>query len=247
MWRCFTRAAIAAAALGSAGLVSVSVAVAVGMAAASPGPMKPLRYENAAVLAVFPTPTATPAQQLPAPILVLPPFPAAPPPAAPPAPPPPALVAVAAAKPASARALAAPATPSAALPAPTTVAPSTSAPDVPLTTAERAVDIAMKQIGKPYRYGGVGPNTFDCSGLTRYAYGIAGIQLPHSAAGQYRSGPRIARSQLQPGDLIFWRGLGHVGIYIGGGRMVHAPASGDVVTITSIDQGGFYGAVRPAA
>jgi len=115
-----------------------------------------------------------------------------------------------------------------------------------MTAAQRAVDVATKQIGKPYRYGGLGPSTFDCSGLTKYAYGLAGIQLPHSAAGQYHSGLRIGRGQLQPGDLIFWRGLGHVGIYIGGGRMVHAPATGYVVTIASIDQGGFFGAVRPA-
>lgn len=120
-------------------------------------------------------------------------------------------------------------------------------PAVPETPAQRAVVVAMGQIGKPYRFGGLGPSTFDCSGLTKYAYGLVGIQLPHSAAGQYHSGTRIARGQLQPGDLIFWRGLGHVGIYVGGGRMVHAPATGLLVTIASIDQGGFYGAVRPAA
>jgi cell wall-associated NlpC family hydrolase len=105
--------------------------------------------------------------------------------------------------------------------------------------------MALSELGKPYRYGALGPSTFDCSGLTKFAYGAAGITLPHSAAAQYRSGRRVDRSQLQPGDLIFWRGLGHVGMYIGGGRMVHAPETGDVVRITSIDQGAYLGAVRP--
>jgi peptidoglycan DL-endopeptidase CwlO len=116
-----------------------------------------------------------------------------------------------------------------------------------LSPAARAVQTALTELGKPYRYGALGPSTFDCSGLTLFAYHAAGVTLPHSAAAQYRSGHPVSRSQLQAGDLIFWRGLGHVGIYIGGGRMVHAPKTGSVVTITSIDQGGYLGAVRPAA
>ena len=118
-------------------------------------------------------------------------------------------------------------------------------PPPPLSRATQAVETALKELGKPYRYGALGPSTFDCSGLTKFAYGAAGIELPHSAAGQYRSGRRVDRGQLQPGDLIFWRGLGHVGMYIGGGRMIHAPETGDVVRITSIDQGAYLGAVRP--
>jgi cell wall-associated NlpC family hydrolase len=117
----------------------------------------------------------------------------------------------------------------------------------PLPAAARAVEAALTELGKPYRYGALGPSTFDCSGLTKFAYGAAGISLPHSAAAQYQSGHRVNRNQLQPGDLIFWRGLDHVGMYIGNGKMVHAPRTGEVVTIISIDQGGYLGAVRPGA
>jgi cell wall-associated NlpC family hydrolase len=120
-----------------------------------------------------------------------------------------------------------------------------AAPPPPLSAAARAVETALKEIGRPYRYGALGPSTFDCSGLTKFAYGAAGIVLPHSAAAQYGSGRRVNRNQLQPGDLIFWKGLGHVGMYIGAGRMVHAPQRGQLVTITSIDQGAYLGAVRP--
>jgi cell wall-associated NlpC family hydrolase len=120
-----------------------------------------------------------------------------------------------------------------------------AAPPPPLSAAARAVETALKEIGRPYRYGALGPSTFDCSGLTKFAYGAAGIVLPHSAAAQYGSGRRVNRNQLQPGDLIFWKGLGHVGMYIGAGRMVHAPQTGQLVTITSIDQGAYLGAVRP--
>jgi cell wall-associated NlpC family hydrolase len=120
-----------------------------------------------------------------------------------------------------------------------------AAPPPPLSAAARAVETALKELGRPYRYGALGPSTFDCSGLTKFAYGAAGIVLPHSAAAQYGSGRRVNRNQLQPGDLIFWKGLGHVGMYIGAGRMVHAPQTGQLVTITSIDQGAYLGAVRP--
>lgn len=122
--------------------------------------------------------------------------------------------------------------------------PAMAAPPL-LPAAARAVEAALNELGKPYRYGALGPGTFDCSGLTKFAYGAAGISLPHSAAAQYQSGRRVNRNQLQPGDLIFWRGLGHVGLYIGNGKMVHAPRTGEVVTIISIDQGGYLGAVRP--
>ncbi|MEA2588533.1 MAG: peptidoglycan DL-endopeptidase CwlO [Actinomycetota bacterium] len=153
---------------------------------------------------------------------------------APPAPPTPPAPAPAPAARASVR-VAAAAPPAAALPP--------AAP--PLSAAARAVETALRELGKPYRYGALGPSTFDCSGLTKFAYGAAGIVLPHSAAAQYGSGRRVNRNQLQPGDLIFWKGLGHVGMYIGAGRMVHAPQTGELVTITSIDQGAYLGAVRP--
>ena len=121
--------------------------------------------------------------------------------------------------------------------------PAVAAP--PLPAAARAVETALTELGKPYRYGALGPSTFDCSGLTKFAYGTVGISLPHSAAAQYQAGRRVNRNQLQPGDLIFWRGLDHVGLYIGNGKMVHAPRTGEVVTIISIDLGGYLGAVRP--
>jgi cell wall-associated NlpC family hydrolase len=123
-------------------------------------------------------------------------------------------------------------------------APPKEAPP-PMSPAARAVETALTALGKPYHYGALGPSTFDCSGLTKFAYAAAGIGLPHSAAAQYQSGRRVDRGQLQPGDLIFWKGLGHVGLYIGGGRMVHAPKTGEVVSIASIDLGSYLGAVRP--
>jgi cell wall-associated NlpC family hydrolase len=123
--------------------------------------------------------------------------------------------------------------------------PPAAAAALPTTPATVAVRTALSELGKPYRYGAAGPRAFDCSGLTLFAYRAAGINLPHYAAAQYRSGRRVARSDLQPGDLIFWAGLGHVGIYLGGGQMIHAPRPGHVVSITSIDEGRFVGAVRP--
>jgi cell wall-associated NlpC family hydrolase len=109
-----------------------------------------------------------------------------------------------------------------------------------------AATIAMKYLGIPYVWGGATPGGFDCSGLVMYVYAQLGISLPHYAAAQYGFGTPVARDQLQPGDLVFFDGLNHVGIYIGGGQMVHAPQTGDVVKITSLsDFGtGYVGARR---
>ena len=96
------------------------------------------------------------------------------------------------------------------------------------------VPIALRYLGVPYRWGGASPSGFDCSGFTMYVYGRIGISLPHYASWQYRYGRAVSRSQLAPGDLVFFNGLGHVGIYIGGGQFVHAPHTGDVVKISSI-------------
>jgi peptidoglycan DL-endopeptidase CwlO len=96
------------------------------------------------------------------------------------------------------------------------------------------VPIALRYLGVPYRWGGASPSGFDCSGFTMYVYGKIGISLPHYVSWQYRYGSPVSRSQLAPGDLVFFNGLGHVGIYIGGGRFVHAPHTGDVVKISSI-------------
>jgi cell wall-associated NlpC family hydrolase len=115
--------------------------------------------------------------------------------------------------------------------------------------AQIAVDAALAQRGKPYVWAADGPGSFDCSGLTAYAYGIAGIMLSHSSALQARTGQAVSRADLQPGDLVFFYSpVSHVGIYIGNGQMVHAPTSGDVVKIANVDSmGGFVGGRRIAA
>ena len=96
------------------------------------------------------------------------------------------------------------------------------------------VGIALQFLGVPYVYGGASPKGFDCSGLVMYAFAQIGVSLPHNAAAQYGYGTPVAKNQLQPGDLVFFNGLGHNGIYIGGGQFVHAPHTGDVVKISSL-------------
>jgi cell wall-associated NlpC family hydrolase len=99
----------------------------------------------------------------------------------------------------------------------------------PPATHSSVVSIALQYLGVPYVWGGASPSGFDCSGLTMYAYAKVGVYLPHNAAMQYGMGTPVSRSQLAPGDLVFFSGLSHVGMYIGGGRFVHAPHTGDVV------------------
>jgi cell wall-associated NlpC family hydrolase len=107
--------------------------------------------------------------------------------------------------------------------------------------AQVAVDTAMAQRGKSYVWAAAGPGSFDCSGLTMYAYAAAGIDLPHSSAMQAQRGTPVSRSQLQPGDLVFFYSpVSHVGMYVGNGQMVHAPTFGDVVKVASIDAMGSY-------
>jgi cell wall-associated NlpC family hydrolase len=96
------------------------------------------------------------------------------------------------------------------------------------------VGIAMQYLGVPYRWGGASPSGFDCSGFTMYVYAQVGVSLPHNAAMQYSMGSAVSRESLQPGDLVFFNGLGHVGIYIGGNQMIHAPHTGDVVKISAL-------------
>jgi cell wall-associated NlpC family hydrolase len=107
------------------------------------------------------------------------------------------------------------------------------------TAAQTAVDTAMAQLGDPYVWAGAGPDSFDCSGLTQFAWRAAGVELPHSAAAQASMGSPVDRANLIPGDLVFFYGTGHVGIYIGNNEVVHAPTDGDVVKVTNIDA--FYG------
>jgi cell wall-associated NlpC family hydrolase len=97
--------------------------------------------------------------------------------------------------------------------------------------AQRAVRIAAQEIGVRYRYGGSSPSGFDCSGLVAYVFGRLGIRLPHNAAAQYSYGRAVDRRHLEPGDLVFFHGLGHVGLYIGHGRIIHAPQTGERVEI----------------
>jgi peptidoglycan DL-endopeptidase CwlO len=97
------------------------------------------------------------------------------------------------------------------------------------------VGIAMQYLGTPYVWGGASPGGFDCSGFVMYVYSQVGVYLPHLAAGQYNYGTPVSQDELQPGDLVFFDGLGHVGIYIGGGQFVHSPHTGDVVKISSLD------------
>jgi cell wall-associated NlpC family hydrolase len=119
-------------------------------------------------------------------------------------------------------------------------------PAPPPPSSGGAVSIAMQYLGVPYVWGGSSPGGFDCSGLVMYVYSQMGVYLPHSAAGQYYAGTPVSYSQLAPGDLVFFgQPIYHVGIYIGGGSMIHAPFEGQVVSITAVSNvGGFSGGCR---
>jgi peptidoglycan DL-endopeptidase CwlO len=101
------------------------------------------------------------------------------------------------------------------------------------------VGIAMRYLGTPYVWGGASPSGFDCSGFVMYVYAQVGISLPHYTVAQwnYADAVSVPRNELQPGDLVFFAGLGHVGIYVGGGRFIHSPHTGDVVRIDSLSEG----------
>jgi cell wall-associated NlpC family hydrolase len=112
------------------------------------------------------------------------------------------------------------------------------------TIGQRAAAIAVKEVGIPYRWGGASPaGGFDCSGLVYWAYGRLGIDLPHSSYALYDQGRQVARSRMKAGDLLFFSGLGHVGIYLGRGRMVHAPHSGTVVQVVSLGRSSYGGRI----
>jgi cell wall-associated NlpC family hydrolase len=115
------------------------------------------------------------------------------------------------------------------------------------------VAMASKYLGFPYVWGAVGPSSFDCSGFVWYVYRKAGDPIPRDMWGQYQSGKRVSRANLQPGDIVFFAGtyepgLSHDGIYIGGGRFIHAADYGIGVTVSSFTayyNAHYYGAVRP--
>jgi cell wall-associated NlpC family hydrolase len=120
------------------------------------------------------------------------------------------------------------------------------------TRAERAVKLALEAVGTPYRWGGESPSTgFDCSGLVRWAYGRVGVDLPHNSYALYGEGRRVRESEMEAGDIVFFEGLGHVGLYLGRGRMVHAPQSGrddEVVRLATTNYGArLIGARRVAS
>lgn len=110
------------------------------------------------------------------------------------------------------------------------------------TKGERAAEIAVKAVGVPYRWGGESPAVgFDCSGLVRWAYGRIGIDLPHSSYALYGEGRRVPTARMEPGDVLFFEGLGHVGLYLGRGRMVHAPQTGRSVEVVRLGEPGYGG------
>ena len=121
-----------------------------------------------------------------------------------------------------------------------------SAPAVPSSFGEELVAYAKNYIGKPYVYGGSGPNSFDCSGFTMFVYNHFGYSLPHGATSQSKYGTYVSKENLQPGDLVFFLdfetmdGIGHVGIYVGGGDFIHASSgSAHAVTISNINSGSY--------
>ncbi|MCB5911193.1 C40 family peptidase [Streptomyces pinistramenti] len=116
-----------------------------------------------------------------------------------------------------------------------------------LTKAKKALAFARAQMGKPYVWGATGPNSYDCSGLTQAAWKAAGVSLPRTTWDQVKTGERVATKDLQPGDLVFFfKDISHVGMYIGGGKMIHAPKPGASVRVESIYYMPVYGSIRPA-
>lgn len=109
-----------------------------------------------------------------------------------------------------------------------------------------AVREAYNKLGSPYKWAAAGPSRFDCSGLTMWVWGKAGVSLPHNSRAQYSSGRKVSRSSLQPGDLVYYGSpIHHVGIYVGGGKMISAPQTGDVVKVQNAFRRDYVGATRP--
>ena len=131
-----------------------------------------------------------------------------------------------------------------AAPAPATTDSPTGAPS---SQYGGVVGIAMQYLGTPYVWGGSSPSGFDCSGFTMYVFSRVGVSIPRTVSTQYGAGVAVSRSELQPGDLVFFNGLGHVGIYVGGNQFIHSPHTGDVVKISAMTgyyDSGYVGARR---
>ena len=122
---------------------------------------------------------------------------------------------------------------------------SSDTPAPPPSQYSGVVGVAMSKLGTPYVWGAAGPSAFDCSGLVTWAFAQIGVSVPHSSYALASMGTPVSRDQLQPGDLVFFDGNGHVGIYIGGGRFIHAPHTGDVVRIADLAYMPFSGGGRP--
>lgn len=131
---------------------------------------------------------------------------------------------------------------------PATPAASSAPAPVPAASGSggAAVQFALAQVGKPYAWGGSGPDSYDCSGLTSAAWAAAGVSLPHNSGMQYSATTRVPRDALQPGDLMFFGSpIHHVAVYMGNGQMVEAPRSGLTVRVVSTDRSDYVGAGRP--
>ncbi|MFC4561534.1 NlpC/P60 family protein [Nocardiopsis mangrovi] len=115
-------------------------------------------------------------------------------------------------------------------------------------SAAAALDFAYSQLGKPYVYGAAGPDGYDCSGLVMRSWEAAGVSLPRTTYGQAEAGAQVGRDSLQPGDILFFSDLGHDGLYVGNGQMIHAPRTGknvEVVALAGYWDGQFMYGVRP--
>lgn len=128
------------------------------------------------------------------------------------------------------------------------VGASASAPEgasvIPASSYQGVVGVALSFVGVPYVWAGASPSGFDCSGLVMYAYAQVGVSLPHSSYAMWNMGVSVPQDQLQPGDLVFFNGLGHVGLYVGGGYFVHAPHTGTVVQVSPLSSDSYVGARR---
>lgn len=116
-----------------------------------------------------------------------------------------------------------------------------STPAYSSDAAAAAVAFAHDQLGEPYVFGAAGPDTWDCSGLIQGAYAVSGVAVTHSTNAIWSETTTIGRGDLRPGDLVFYHGVGHVAIYIGGDQVIHAPHTGDVVKISDVDMAGVDG------